>query len=123
MALTSHRENWYLGYLTRPFLPVRPFWLHGYAVNDISPDTRLRLAAAEHVKRISAGSVLTSDDLRAGFVVDGTRIPLINPQRGIFKPTSMQYVLSVRTVYPATGDASGTTTSGRCTHSLSVGRN
>jgi putative restriction endonuclease len=35
--------------------------------------------------------------------VDGRRIPLINPQRGIFKPAAMQYLLSVRTVYPVTG--------------------
>jgi putative restriction endonuclease len=27
----------------------------------------------------------------------------INPQRGIFRPASMLYLLSVRTVFPATG--------------------
>jgi putative restriction endonuclease len=47
--------------------------------------------------------VITAEELRAGFFVDGQRIPLINPQRGIFKPASMKYLLSVRTVYPRTG--------------------
>jgi putative restriction endonuclease len=29
-------------------------------------DTRMRLAAVEHLKRVSAGGVLTSDDLKVG---------------------------------------------------------
>jgi putative restriction endonuclease len=66
-------------------------------------DTRIRLAAVEHLKRVSAGGVITAEELRAGFFVDGQRIPLINPQRGIFKPGSMKHLLSVRTVYPRTG--------------------
>jgi putative restriction endonuclease len=72
-------------------------------MDQTSHDARVRLAAVEHLKRISAGSVLTSDNLRAGFIFEGSRIPLINPQRGIFKPASMQFLLSVRTVYPAAG--------------------
>jgi len=72
------------------------------AQND-ALDARLRLAAAEHVRRVGVSGVLTSNDLRAGFVVDGARIPLINPQRGIFKPKEMSFLLSVRTVFPATG--------------------
>jgi putative restriction endonuclease len=66
-------------------------------------DTHIRLAAVEHIKRLSAGGVITAEELRAGFFVDGLRIPLINPQRGIFKPASMKHLLSVRTVYPRTG--------------------
>jgi putative restriction endonuclease len=66
-------------------------------------DTRIRLAAVEHIKRVSAGGVITGEELRSGFLVDGGRIPLINPQRGIFKPASLKYLLSVRTVYPRTG--------------------
>jgi putative restriction endonuclease len=72
-------------------------------MSDDPFDTRMRLAAVEHVKRVSAGGVVTADELRAGFSVDGQRIPLINPQRGIFKPASMKHLLSVRTVYPRTG--------------------
>ena len=66
-------------------------------------DAQTRLAAVEHLKRLGAGGVLTSDDLKLGFVFDGARVPLINPQRGIFKPTNMRYLLSVRTVYPVRG--------------------
>ena len=72
-------------------------------VTDISTDTRLRQAAAEHVLRVSAGGVVRSEDLRAGFIVDGERIPLVSAQRGIFKPRAMRYVLSVRTVFPEEG--------------------
>lgn len=66
-------------------------------------DTRIRLAAVEHIKRHSVGGVVTSEELRAGFFIGGERIPLINPQRGIFKPSRMQYLLSIRTVFPRTG--------------------
>ena len=46
-------------------------------------DTRFRRVAVEYLKRVSIADVVTADDLRAGFIVDGERIPLINPQRGI----------------------------------------
>jgi putative restriction endonuclease len=72
-------------------------------VADLSTDMHIRLSAVEHLTRIGIGSVLTSDNLKAGFIFEGSRVPLINPQRGIFKPASMQYLLSVRTVYPARG--------------------
>ncbi len=70
---------------------------------EVDNDTRLRLAAVEHVSRIASGGVLNSEDLRAGFVVDGVRHALINPQRGIFKPAAMSRLLSIRTVFPASG--------------------
>jgi putative restriction endonuclease len=47
--------------------------------------------------------VLSSDDLAAGFQFQGERIPLINPQRGIFKPRQMAGLLSIRTVFPRQG--------------------
>jgi hypothetical protein len=31
------------------------------------------------------------------------RIPLINPQRGIFKPRQMSHLLSIKTVFPRRG--------------------
>ena len=68
----------------------------------MSRDAQLRLAAAEHVKRLAVGNILTSEELRAGFQFGGERIPLVNPQRGIFKPRGLEFVLSVRTVYPRT---------------------
>lgn len=70
---------------------------------DDLTDTRVRMAAVGHVQRTSAGGVISAEDLRAGFFSDGRRVPLINPQRGIFKPASMKHLLSVRTVYPKPG--------------------
>jgi putative restriction endonuclease len=49
------------------------------------------------------GGVLNSADLGAGFEVGDDRIPLINPQRGIFKPRQMAGLLSIRTVFPRRG--------------------
>ena len=67
-------------------------------------DALIRAAAFSHVRRLSAiQDHLTSSHLRAGFTYDGERIPLINPQRGIFKPRRMQFLLSIRTVYPRPG--------------------
>jgi putative restriction endonuclease len=36
-------------------------------------------------------------------VFDGERIPVINPQRGIFKPQQMRFLLSIKTVFPKPG--------------------
>jgi putative restriction endonuclease len=66
-------------------------------------EARLRAAAVAYVEQRGSGRVLSSDDLRAGFAFEGTRVPLINPQRGIFKPKAMRHLLSVRTVYPRSG--------------------
>jgi len=64
----------------------------------------MRLAAFAHVRML--GEVhdhLTATDLKPGFVFQGERIPLINPQRGIFKPQQMQFLLSIKTVFPRAG--------------------
>lgn len=67
-------------------------------------EQELRNAAFREVKRLAdVNGNLTSKDLAAGFRINGQRIPLINPQRGIFKPTQMRYLLSIRTVYPRPG--------------------
>jgi len=68
-----------------------------------SRDTDMRLVAAQHVRSVATADVLTGDQLKEGFEFEGARVPLINPQRGIFKPTSMNYLLSVRTVFPRRG--------------------
>src|SRR5205814_4201608 len=39
----------------------------------------------------------------SGFLFAGQRIPLVNPQRGIFKPRQMAGLLSIRTVFPHRG--------------------
>lgn len=68
------------------------------------PDHAIRAAAFAEVRRLlSIRGDLASADLRGGFVFQGARIPLINPQRGIFKPRQMTHLLSIRTVYPRSG--------------------
>jgi putative restriction endonuclease len=47
--------------------------------------------------------VLASADLAGGFEFGGDRIPLVNPQGGIFKPRQMTGLLSIRTVFPRRG--------------------
>ncbi len=67
-------------------------------------DTQMRVAAFEHVRRLNeVHDHLTANELKPGFVFDGDRIPLINPQRGIFKPQQMRFLLSIKTVFPKPG--------------------
>ena len=67
-------------------------------------DILMRLAAFERVRLLSKmHDHLTQKELRSGFIFDGQRVPLVNPQRGIFKPRSMRYLLSVSTVFPRPG--------------------
>ena len=70
-----------------------------------SHDAQLRQVAFSHVNRLATlrGGVLDSADLAGGFVLGGQRIPLINPQRGIFKPRQMEHLLSIKTVFPRKG--------------------
>jgi putative restriction endonuclease len=74
-------------------------------MNGGSRDVQLRQAAFDHVNRLALlnGGVLDSADLGGGFEFGGERIPLINPQRGIFKPRQMSGLLSIRTVFPRRG--------------------
>ena len=67
-------------------------------------DTLMRAAAFDHVRRLcEVHDHLTAIELKPGFKFQGERIPLINPQRGIFKPQQMRYLLSIKTVYPKPG--------------------
>lgn len=73
-------------------------------MNAKDADTRMRLAAFEHVRRLTEiHGHLTTEEFKAGFIFGGQRIPLVNPQRGIFKPQRMRYLLSIRTVFPRPG--------------------
>src|SRR5215471_18178722 len=73
-------------------------------------DVNLRQAAFDQVNRLAAlrGGTLGSADLAGGFYFGGERIPLINPQRGIFKPRQVASLLSIRTVFPGEADGFGT---------------
>jgi putative restriction endonuclease len=67
-------------------------------------DSEIRQAAFAAVRRLlEVRGDLSSADLAAGFKYSGARLPLVNPQRGIFKPREMQYLLSIRTVFPRSG--------------------
>jgi len=71
---------------------------------ESSEDVALRQAAFEQVRRLAeTRDQLTAADLQPGFDFRGERIPLINPQRGIFKPRQMRFLLSVKTVFPRPG--------------------
>jgi len=67
-------------------------------------DQEIRAAAFATVRQLAElRGHLTSEDLKRGFTFEGQRIPLINPRRGIFKPQQMQYLLSIKTVFPKPG--------------------
>jgi putative restriction endonuclease len=72
--------------------------------NEAGHDTPMRMAAFEHVRRLNeVHDHLTAVDLKSGFIFQGERIPLLNPQRGIFKPQQMHFLLSIKTVFPKPG--------------------
>jgi putative restriction endonuclease len=78
--------------------------LVGANLATIERDGVLRLAAFDHIRRLGElRDHLTAQDLRPGFIVQGERIPLMNPQRGIFKPQQMRFLLSIKTVFPRPG--------------------
>mgnify|MGYP000008003994 FL=1 len=67
-------------------------------------ETELRAAAFAHVAALTAQhGVLSSRIIADGFQFQDQRIPLVNPQQGIFKPRQMRYLLSIRTVIPRKG--------------------
>ena len=69
-----------------------------------SQDTLMRLAAFERVRGlIEIYDHLTATELKPGFAFRGERVPLVNPQRGIFKPQQMRFLLSIKTVFPKPG--------------------
>ena len=73
-------------------------------MDEAGRDTLLRMAAFEQVRKLSEiHDHLTAKELKPGFIFNGERIPLVNPQRGIFKPRQMLFLLSIKTVFPKPG--------------------
>ena len=67
-------------------------------------DMLMRLEAFARVRFLSEmHGHLTQKELRSGFTFNDQRVPLVNPVRGIFKPRSMRYLLSIKTVVPRPG--------------------
>ncbi len=72
---------------------------------DDTQDTLIRAAAFKKVQDLQQNHLfLTSKELSPGFIFNGQRVPFVNPQRGIFKPKSMNFLLSVKTVIPRPGN-------------------
>ena len=74
-------------------------------MDETDRDTLMRMAAFEHLRRL--GEIhdhLTANELKPKFIFDGDRIPLMNAQRGIFKPKQMRFLLSIKTVFPKPGE-------------------
>jgi putative restriction endonuclease len=68
----------------------------------IARDAVIRQAAFDHV-RACRDLILSHEDIARGFTFQGRRWPIWNPQRGIFKPLGMPFLLSIRTVFPRKG--------------------
>ena len=70
----------------------------------LARDAVIRQAAFDHVRALqSRDPVLSHEVIKEGFQFEGKRWPLVNPQRGIFKPSPMPFLLSIRTVFPKKG--------------------
>jgi putative restriction endonuclease len=70
----------------------------------LARDAAIRQAAFDHVRALQGRDlVLTHAVIAQGFWFNGERWPLWNPQRGIFKPRAMPFLLSIRTVFPRSG--------------------
>jgi len=71
-----------------------------------SSEQQIRAAAFKFLDRLTLehGEVLPSTELRAGFVFEGQRVPLMGPQ-GIFKPAVLEWPLSITTVPVVPGKA------------------
>jgi putative restriction endonuclease len=68
-------------------------------------DALIRATAFDHVRQLAElHDHLTAAELKPGFMFQGQRIPLVNPQRGIFKPQQMRFLLSIKTVFPRPGN-------------------
>lgn len=73
-------------------------------MTENSRSALMRMTAFKHVQDLQqVHDHLTAKELKPGFLFKGERFPLINPQRGIFKPRQMQFLLSIRTVVPKPG--------------------
>ncbi|MCC8939267.1 HNH endonuclease [Bradyrhizobium sp. Arg68] len=73
-------------------------------MDTLNLDTLMRVTAFERVRALNEiHDHLTATELKPGFLFRGERIPLVNPQRGIFKPQQMRFLLSIKTVFPKPG--------------------
>ena len=73
-------------------------------MTENSRSALMRMTAFKHVQNLQqVRDHLTAKELKPGFLFEGERFPLVNPQRGIFKPRQMHFLLSIKTVFPKPG--------------------
>jgi putative restriction endonuclease len=78
--------------------------MRGAVIRDLRFDREIRTAAFNsRLPDARASGPLAAGDLARGLLFRGERIPLVNPQRGIFKPQQMKYLLPIMTVVPSKG--------------------
>ena len=78
--------------------------MRAVAATDTRTEALMRAAAFDQVRRRNeTHDHLTATELKPGFIFAGERFPLMNPQRGIFKPQQMRFLLSIKTVFPKPG--------------------
>ena len=67
-------------------------------------DTLMRIEAFRRIQFLQQNDrYIAARDLRDGFQFENARVPIVNPQRGIFKPRQMRFLLSLKTVFPRPG--------------------
>ena len=68
-------------------------------------DTLMRMAAFQRVEALAQpAGLVRAQELNQGFDFQGSRVSLYNPRRGIFKPKQMNFLLSIKTVFPKRGN-------------------
>lgn len=79
----------------------------GVATLDLPTELAVRHAAFrwldEHTGFGQSFHLFTGHELRTGFQFNGTTIPLVGAQQGIWKPRALAAALSIRTVYTPPG--------------------
>src|SRR3954449_5646076 len=71
--------------------------------DELAFDAAVRQAAFDRVRALARHGELTRDAIAEGFIFQGERWPLVNPQRGIFKLRRLPCLLSISTVVPRRG--------------------
>jgi len=64
----------------------------GQASLDVRDDAAMRLAVFDHVRRLAPrDGALESSTTAAGFTFQGSRVPLVNPRRGISSRAAFRF--------------------------------
>jgi hypothetical protein len=78
----------------------------GRPMTDRDRDTMMRMAAFEHVRTLAEARAPDCRGVEARLRVRRPAYPIVNPQRGIFKPQQMRFLLSMNGPFPGCGEKS-----------------